>query len=116
MKRDRKISETLLEFASPVLSLFGGEVSPERIRPAFVVAVTAWNAVILDESEESTEFIMKARNALGGGPELGLFDILVERKRTEFASDRRLIGNFEVYKKRGEFRLRAFAHEPPARR
>jgi len=112
---DRKISETLLEFAAPVLSLFEGEPSPARIRPAFIVAITVWNAVILDESEKGTNFVEDARARLGTGQELEIFDALVTRKRMDFASDRRLIGDFEVHKKGGEFRLRAVAHQAPAR-
>ena len=112
---DRKISEALLEFAAPVLSLFEGEPSPTGIRPAFIVAITVWNAVILDESEEGTNFVEDARDRLGTGRELDLFDALVRRKRTDFASDRRLIGDFEVHKKGGEFQPRAVAHQAPAR-
>ncbi len=113
-KSDRKISETLLEFTAPILEFFDGEPTPENLRPAFIIAVTAWNAVILDESKAGTKFIEKSRKLLKTGPELALFDSMVERKRNDFGPDRRLIGDFEVYQAAGEFRLRATAHAAPA--
>ena len=112
-KIDRKISETLLEFAAPILEFFDGEPTPENIRPAFIVAITAWNAVIFDESKEGTQFVEKTRKLLKTGPELALFDSMVKRKKTEYGSDRRLIGDFEIYQEGGELRLRATAHAPP---
>jgi hypothetical protein len=112
-KTERKISETLLEFTAPILEFFDGEPTPENVRPAFIVAITAWNAVILDESKKATRFVEETRKLLKTGPELALFDSMVERKKSEYGSDRRLIGDFEVYKEAGEFRLRATAHAPP---
>ncbi len=62
---ERKISEALPEFAVPILSLFEGEFSPERIQQTFIVAITAWNAVILDQSEKATNFLEQTRDRLG---------------------------------------------------
>jgi hypothetical protein len=113
-----KISETILDFARPILDLVGGSPTEDQVRQALQLAVTDWNAVILDESVASTDYVQRARSLLHGKPgHLGLFDDLVCRKRTVFAADRRLVGDVQVLSNpKGEARVRITAHAPPPKR
>ena len=44
----RKISETLIDFAQPFVSIIDQNTTEEQIRSGFMIAVTVWNAVVFD--------------------------------------------------------------------
>ena len=50
---------------------------------------------------------------MGLDPQLQAFaEYLIDRKRTQFGDDQRLIGEYTLYRKDGEIRLRAEACAP----
>lgn len=110
-----KISETLLEFVGPVLTMMPG-VPIKTVKEIVSVAVMVWNAVLL-EDEEGTDHLDDARRRLqcidderGREFMTAMVDDLADRKRTEFADDHRLIGNWQIFAERdGGFRIRAEA-------
>ncbi|MEZ6197489.1 MAG: hypothetical protein R3F20_17480 [Planctomycetota bacterium] len=79
-------SATLHRFAAPMLDVLGTDPKPERLRQALEVAVAIWNAVVLDEWEETTRYTAAARGQIVGEyPELvEVFDGMAERKREDF--------------------------------
>lgn len=99
----RKISETLLDFARPLLDDLPPDVTPERMHEALKVAVTAWNAVVLTAWEGERDWITETRASLlaqrgtGRDAALRIFDALVRRKRKRrFAGDLRAVSDVHV--------------------
>ena len=58
---DRKISETFLDFASPLLELAPPGVAKEDVEEAFRIAFTTWNAVVFDAVDGDDRFAGKLR-------------------------------------------------------
>jgi len=96
---EAKMSEVLYEFASPFLK--PGQPL-ETYRAMFTLAVSAWNASLLPESEQSKSFdnaVDKAMQYLEPEEIELLKDIggfLIARKNARFAEHRRMIVALEV--------------------
>ena len=56
---DRKISETLIDFARPVVELIDENTSLHRIEKGFMLAVTIWNAIVFDTVNGDTKYLDK---------------------------------------------------------
>jgi len=110
---DRKISETFLQFAAPLLHTLQSEAPERQIRKALEVAYTAWNAVIFADVLNNNRYIDEARRltANAGGPAM-LMEQMIARKRELFADDTRLIGNWNVKSAEGGINLHAEARDP----
>jgi len=108
-----KISEAFLDFASPLIEAAGPEAGNSELEPILKVAFTVWNAVVLDTVNGDTRFIDSVRQATAADPgPSGLVEQMISRKRSVFANDDRLIGNYELYRKDGEWIVRAEARDP----
>jgi hypothetical protein len=99
----RKVSETLLEFAQPLLGDVESSLDPQDgLFVLLSLAMTAWNAVVQDTWEPEKGQVERARAALRRLPKddrevmLPDFDLLVERKRRHFADDPRLLDALDV--------------------
>lgn len=95
----RKISETLLDFAEPLLSLLPGDVPEKLLEQQLKVPITIWNAIVMEELGDMPNVLSEARARVmkSGLPMmLMLFDTLVQRKRSQFGDDYRLIGRYSV--------------------
>lgn len=116
-----RISETLLRFVEPILRHVPDEAGVKATRSVVSLGVSVWNAEILDRAAGARgSFIDELRKQAALTPEpertqvLQFLDELIERKRTHFASDRRLIGEFDVFDDGGgNWRIRAEARMPP---
>lgn len=107
----RKISETLLEFAQPVLDLTPPEATAADVEQRMKVVVLVWNAVVLAQGGQH-EFLAGLRTTLkNAGTDMPAFiDMLVERKKELFGYDHRLVGEFSVRRSPdGTFTIRAEA-------
>jgi hypothetical protein len=63
---ERKISETFMEFAEPLLG-FGNEApTKEQIETVLKVAFTIWNSVVLDAVNGNSHYVDELRNYLSG--------------------------------------------------
>ena len=97
----RKISQTLLSFVQPLI-LEPEEMDPDRFMTMLDLAVTTWNAVVLDTWEPGQDRVEATRaavRALAGEVRevlLPFFEALVERKRSSFQEDPRLMGGLRV--------------------
>ena len=110
---DRKISETFLEFAAPLLRTLQGEAPERQIRKALEVAYTAWNAVIFADVLINNQYIDEVRRltAATAGPAM-LVEQMIARKRELFADDTRLIGNWKLTRTEDGINLHADARDP----
>ena len=94
---DRKISETFLQFAAPLLHTLRSEAPERQVHEALKVAYTAWNAVIFADVLNNNRYLEEARSLTTNtnGPAM-LIEQMIARKRELFADDTRLIGNWKV--------------------
>ena len=103
----RKMSEVLLDFAEPVLETFD---HPEDFEAMITLAVLCWNCSLLPANEQRKS-LNKVINELGKSDPTTRIEVedcicmLMERKKTVFANDRRMIANFEVVEERDGSRL-----------
>ena len=110
---DRKISETLLHFAGITPHDLPSHAPERRAREALTVACTVWNAVIFADVLNDHRHLDEARRLIAGTPEAAvLVEQLIVRKRTLFAGDERLIGNFEVTRTKEGINVHAEARNP----
>ena len=108
---DRKISETFLEFAAPLLATGDGprSVFEEVLRVAF----TVWNAVVIADVRGDDQYLAQVRRAIADHPGVSLLvENLIERKRAQFGDDLRLIGKYKVNSTEDGFNLWAEARDP----
>jgi hypothetical protein len=110
---DRKISETFLQFAAPLLHDLPSEALECRAQEALQVSFTAWNAVIFADVLNNHSYLNEIRRLTGDKPETALLmEQLIVRKRTLFADDERLIGTFEVTRTTEGINVHADARDP----
>lgn len=109
----RKISETFLDFAAPLLRDLPSEAPELRAREALQVSFTAWNAVIFADVLNDDRHLKEIRRLTADKPETALLiEQMVARKRTLFANDARLIGSWEVTRTNDGINLHADARDP----
>ena len=106
-----KISETFLKFAEPLLDNAAGiPPTSEQAEEVLKVAFTVWNAVVVDAMHGNTRFVADIRERVAHEPEIAaLMERMIVRKQTLFGHDLRMIGNYKLVEKDGEWRLRAEA-------
>ncbi len=110
---DRKISDTLLRFAVPILHDFPSEAAEDRAREALRVSLTAWNAVVFADVLNDDLYLDEIRRLTADKPETALLmEQLIARKRALFADDERLIGSWEVTRTEDGINLHADARDP----
>lgn len=111
----RKISETFLQFAEPLLEAHGPNPTEAQIEQPLMIAWTVWNAVVYADAGANKQMLENVRTSMGHDPQLkGFVEFLIDRKRTLFDDDHRLIGEYKLFRKDGEIRLRAEARDPPS--
>jgi len=110
---NRKISETFLDFAEPLLAPLGAEATEHEMEEALQIAFTVWNAVVFDAVDCSSRWVDQLRDLAGHDPDVRpIIEQLVARKQTLFGNDHRLIGEYRLHRHHGELRLRAEARRP----
>lgn len=115
---DRKISETFLDFAAPLLAVMPDDATEASIEKTLTIAYVVWNGTVLDDINGNGYHMSQLKERMAHAPVLAaLVRELASRKRTVFADDQRLIGEYKVTRKRGGLNLWAEAGDPhPARR
>lgn len=111
--RDRKISETFLSFAEPLLQDLPTEGLVPHVEEVLTVAYTAWKAVVIADVLGEDRYLADVRHRLGNDPvTTALVETLVSRKRTLFGDDAGIIGSYEVRKTADGFHVQADARDP----
>ena len=110
---DRKISETFLQFAEPMLHDLPS-VEPERPAEEILkVAYTVWNAVIFADVLHDHHHLDEVRRLTAAEPEIARhIEQLIARKRALFADDERMIGTYEVRRTEDGINVCADARDP----
>ena len=102
----RKASDIILDFADPFVEALK-KVCPSNLhdevrKNAIRLAVMVWNAALLPEREilEAKRNIVSALAMPESGKDFDgflsvWFDVLLDRKRKEFASDKRMMADYE---------------------
>lgn len=110
---DRKISETFLEFAQPLLVPLGPDATECEMNQALRIAFVVWNAVVYETVNQEAHYVEMLQDSTAGDPEVVLLvNQLVERKRRQYGSDHRLVGDFKLSIRNGQMNLRAEARDP----
>ena len=110
---ERKISETLLDFASPILELRPDDTPDAEIEKVLIYAVAVWNALIFEEIKGDGHYISEIRERMSVNPVVeSLVTELIQRKQTLFKEDYRLIGDYKITRKNGQLNLWAEARDP----
>lgn len=117
----RKLSETVLDFAAPLLSALGPGPDSAQLHHALAIAIAAWNAAAIDAWKPGTtaeaDSVRRSLEAAAGADPaamLALFEGLLDRKRTLFADDLRAVGKWEVVPSETGFALTADGYLPSA--
>ncbi len=100
----RKLTETLLDFARPMIDALPG-ADARSMRTLLEFSIRIWNAIVDEETGGSAGFLAEIRAELVAGrtpPEIiGWHDKLVARKRELFSGDLRFVGNWDLRPDRG---------------
>lgn len=111
----RKISETIIDFAQPMLAQVDSTTSQESIRQGFMIAVTIWNVFVMDRVNGNSDYQTLMRKHLGAQWEANpVIKALVERRLKNFADDMRCISDHHVSFNADGYNLRATASDPYA--
>ncbi|MDT8303533.1 MAG: hypothetical protein RQ760_18785 [Sedimentisphaerales bacterium] len=100
----RKMSEVILDFAEPLLNAIDDD--DELFEEVIGFAVICWNASFLPEKEQKQIFCSMVDGMAKSDVLLRLsvqndIRILLDRKKTFFADDKRMLIEFEVVKENG---------------
>jgi hypothetical protein len=110
---NRKISETFLEFSLPLLETMGPAATKDQVEKVLQITYSVWNSIVLDTVKGGEKNISLIRGTIEGDQMASsMIEQLISRKMELYADDLRLIGEFNVKKKKGEWRLRADARDP----
>jgi hypothetical protein len=110
---NRKISETFLDFASPIMNALGKDATKYQVEQVLKIAFTVWNSIVLDTVKGSSEYVSMLRETMKEDPmSSALIEQMIFRKNDMFSGDHRMIGEYSVTQKNGEWRLRADARDP----
>jgi len=110
---DKKISETFLKFASPIIDLLGNDPTQYQVESVLKIAFTVWNSVVLDTVNGSSEYVSQIKILMKDDLMSSmLVDQMICRKHDMFSDDNRMIGEYKLTKKNNEWRLRAEARDP----
>ena len=109
-----KISQTFIDFVKSVMPPVDENATEEQIRTFFELGFMVWNAVLLDSVNKNNFYNEYIEELLSQNPGFDLFiRPLIERRKTLFANDKRMIGNFTVTYKDGNLNVRAEARAVP---
>ena len=109
-----KISQTFIDFVKPVMPPVDENTTEDQIRTLFELGFMVWNAVLLDSVNKNDFYKGYIEDLLSQNPGFDLFiRPLIERRKTLFANDKRLIGSFTVTYKDGNLNVRAEARAVP---
>lgn len=106
----RKISETILEFAEPLLRELPDRYSKDALKGIIRLATCVWNACVLDQwndTIEYTDLLKRPFEEKGFVRELMTINTLIDRKRNFYNDDPRGITNARIIVRNGKFSLRA---------
>ncbi|MBI4527905.1 MAG: hypothetical protein HY695_29265 [Deltaproteobacteria bacterium] len=110
---NRKISETFFAFAAPLLEAVGPKATRRQVEEVLKIAFTVWNSVIYDTVNGNDHYVAQIRQLTANDPQSSaVLEQMITRKKTMFSDDQRVIGEYKLTKKPGEWHLWAEARKP----
>jgi hypothetical protein len=114
----RKLSETLLDFARPLLDADPGRIDDRWLRTLLGFAIHVWNLVVTDELHGSGPEVAEVRAELDPdhvpADVIAWFERLAARKRERFSGDLRVVGNWRVRRNRDRLDIQMETRVPEA--
>jgi len=107
-----KISDAFMEFAKPMLDRLGPNWTSAARDDRLKIAFTIWNAVVYADNVGDGSILDKLKRASSDTKFVQLINQLIERKRTLFGTDDRLVGDYKFIKKGRKIFFRVEAHDP----
>ncbi len=108
-----KISATFLEFLAPIMEVMNDPDDDQETERILMLGYVVWNAVVYADAAGDKKPLAALHKVTTEAPHTRpLIDRLIERKRTQYAQDHRLIGKYELKTVDGEVRLRVEARSP----
>jgi len=110
---NKKISETFLDFAFPLIDTIGKDITKHHVEQVLQIAYTVWNAIVIDAVKGNNDYVSMIRETMMEDPmSSSMIEQMISRKKEIFSGDLRMIGEYRVFQKNGEWRLRADARDP----
>jgi len=99
-----KISETILEFGKYVILELPSGYSKDEFETAITIIITTWNAVVMDAWGKDNRYESQLLSTMKAAPKEIQIEIrrLIKRKKNEFGSDPRAVGNHWIREQDGE--------------
>ena len=105
--RGKKLSAVILDFAEPLTK----DVDDDHFKAAITLAILCWNIALLPKDAQEKELRLVKRKMAKNKPAWWVRELdawvhrLVDRKKTFFADDRRLVVNHTVTEEGDDFHL-----------
>ncbi len=110
---ERKILETFLDFAAPLLSAVPKRADKREYENVLKIAFVVWNAVVYADATNDDRHLSEIRRLLGQDVQSRLIcEQMISRKRELFGKDYRLVGDHKITMEKGGFKLWAEARTP----
>ncbi|MBX3157112.1 MAG: SEC-C domain-containing protein [Deltaproteobacteria bacterium] len=108
----RKLSETVIDFARPMLDAEGVQ-SDKQMRDVLGFAIAVWNAIVTAAQAGETLDAATLRAGVSADRWLAWVEPLLTRKRERFEGDLRLVGDWHVRSHRDEIDIQMDARVSP---
>ena len=114
MGSGRKLSETVLDFARPMIDAERAGSDEDRLRRVLGFAITVWNEVVATAQAGAPLDAARLRTRVSTPPWLGWVERLLARKQERFADDLRLVGAWHVRRDRDRYDIQMETRVAPA--
>jgi hypothetical protein len=112
----RKISDTLMLFAAPMLDPVAEVATKSQMEQMIEFAWLVWNAVVMADVDGNATTMDGLRTSFKSDLEAkAIIDALVARKRELFSDDERIMKQPQLMQRNGEYNLRVEATSPSSR-
>jgi hypothetical protein len=110
----RKLSETLLDFARPMIEAERAAHHEDAMRDALGLAIAVWNASVMSAQAGVPLDAAVLRGDLPAYRSPAWVEPLLARKRERFGDDLRLVGHWQVRRQRDQFDIQMETRVAPA--
>jgi hypothetical protein len=108
----RKISETLIDFAQPIIEIIDEDTTEEQIKMGFVLVVTVWNSLVFEVVKNDPSYVetlWEAISEMEVEDGAAIVEALIARKRKKFKDDLRAIADHSISYSCGHLNVKAEA-------
>lgn len=110
----RKLSETVIDFARPMLDAENAQIDEHHLRAVLGFAIMIWNSIVAAAQAGVTLDVATLRAGFAAHRWLAWVEPLLTRKRARFGDDLRLVGAWHVQRHRDRLDIQMETRVPPA--